>query len=243
VVRVHTAAGTVTVEGDFDHAGEPRAADGFVVLTGWTSADPDSDTDVFGYDVPDQAVSLVIGGAGQQRFADVSPVYVAASDFSEDPGGHYVEGGSVSDIVLVVRATGAVTSRSRPEKQAFPMLGKGGLLGYLEWKTVHPEPKFSGFDLYVGTIGADPSGDVLVRSIETNPRIARPSARADVLDFVDLASGIPIVYRARFDAPTDPSATPLAGATQTFGMVTEPELTLVGVADDVNPAALRVVEH
>jgi hypothetical protein len=242
VVRVASGGSTLTLVGEYDHAGEPRASDHVVVFTAWLAEGPDADTDVLRYDTEDGSIAVVLDGPGQQRFADVSKEYVAISDFVEDPGGHYVEAGSLSDIVLVERATGAVTRRSHPDKQAFPMLGSNGMLGYLEWKAVHPEPKFEGFDLVVGVIDAAPSEDVLVESISTDPRYVRPAAHGEFLDFIGIEAELPVLHRTRFLAPSEIDAIPLDGATRALGLVAESKLTLLGAATGAG-AELRVVEH
>ncbi len=242
VIRVHAGGSTRTLEGSFHHAGEPRAADGVVVFTAWHEEDPTSDTDVLRYDVGTSSVAVVLEGSGQQRFADVSADYFAASDFAEDPGGHYLERGSLSDIVVVARETGAVTRRSRPDKQAFPMLGSNGMLGYLEWKGVHPEPKFEGFELFVGAIDASPADDVLVRAIDADPRYVRPSAQGELIDFIGLVMLKPVLYRTHFLTPSAVEATPLDDVTETLGLVAQPNLTLLGARTDTT-VELRVVEH
>src|SRR5262245_7659615 len=87
VVRVRVNGTTTTMTGAFDHAGEPRATADAVVFTAWRGVDTLADTDVLSYEVASTRTEVVFGGAGQQRFADVSRGYVAAADFSEDPDG------------------------------------------------------------------------------------------------------------------------------------------------------------
>jgi hypothetical protein len=207
-VRVRTKSGTTTLTGRFDHAAEPKAARDAVVFTAFSAQSPNSDSDVFLYDVASETASVALGGPGQQRFADVSPEFVAASDFSEDPQGYFDEASSAADIVLLSRTDGSVTLRPKPGKQAFPMLGADGLLAYLHWGDVHPEPKFSAFGLFVARADSTPESDTLVRDIHTDPSYIRPSVRGTVVDFIDATGGITTLYRA----PLSPLGEPVVGA-------------------------------
>lgn len=238
-VRVLHAGRISTLAGDFDHAGEPRAAPGTVAFTAWAKEGSSSDTDVFTYEVATGAAERRIGGSGQQRFPDISPDHLAASDFSEDPSGIFDEAGSLSDLVLLERSTGKLMRRPRPGKQAFPLLGRDGALAYLEWGAVHPEPKFSGFSLLLGQVGNTPEQDLLIRTIQTDPRYLRPSLSDEAIDFVDSSTGPATLYRARLAAPTQIVPAALDSGTP-LGPVATPALTLIGarVGDSVE---LRVV--
>lgn len=238
-VRVFRAGRTTTLTGAFDHAGEPRAAADALVFTAWAEASPNSDTDVLLYEPATDSLSTALGGAGQQRFADVSAEYVAASDFSEDPRGYFVETGSDADVVVFERKSGMVTRRARPGKQAFPMLGSDGVLAYLDWGAVHPEPKFSAFSLRLGRVSGAPETDSLVRAVRTEPSYVRPSLRGNVIDFIDAPGGPPVLYRVDVTAPSELAATEL-DVTAPLGPIAAPGVTLLGarLADGVE---LRVV--
>jgi hypothetical protein len=206
VVRVLNSGIIITVTGEFQHAEEPKVFADSVVFSAFSSADPHSDCDVLLYDVATGTLGVAIGGAGQQRFADISADFVAASDFSEDPNGYFDLGGSVADIVIYSRANGTFTRRARPGKQAFPLLGNDGALAYLEWGSVHPEPKFSAFALMTGSVSTPPEGDALIRNIQTDPSYLRPALRGNLLDFVDSSLGSPTLYRASLNPRSEPTA-------------------------------------
>jgi hypothetical protein len=238
-VRVFRAGRTTTMAGDFDHAGEPRACADALVFTAWAEASPNSDSDVLLYEPNTDSLSTALGGSGQQRFADVSAEYVAASDFSEDPRGYFVEIGSDADVVVFERSSAVVTRRARPGKQAFPMLGNGGVLAYLEWGAVHPEPKFSAFSLRLGQVSGAPEEDLLVRAVRTDPSYVRPSLRGNVIDFIDSPGGPPVLYRVDVTAPSELVATEL-DVTMPLGPIAAPGITLLG-ARIANAVELRVV--
>jgi hypothetical protein len=228
-VRLFREGQASTISGNFDHAGEPRAAADAVVFTAWAEPAASSDTDVLLYDpAKGEVVATGLSGPGQQRFADVSREYVAASDFSEDPRGVFDEAGSIADLVVLDRSAGTITRRSRPGKQAFAMLGNDGVLAYLEWSAVHPEPKFSEFALRLGRVFSDPEQDVLVRAIHTEPSYVRPSLSGDVIDFIDTTGGSALLYRVGVGTPGDLVATQL-DVTTPLGPIAAPGLTLLGV--------------
>lgn len=228
-VRVHTSAGTTTLTGAFDHAAEPKAARDAVVFTAFSAQSPSSDSDVFLYDVASHTASVALGGSGQQRFADISADFVAASDFSEDPQGYFDEVSSVADIVLLSRADGSVTTRPLPGKQAFPMLGKDGLLAYLHWGDVHPEPKFSSFALFVAHANSTPESDTRVRDIRTDPSYIRPSVRGTVVDFIESTADITTLYRASLSPLGEPVAVVQGSAVESLlGPTGTESFTVVG---------------
>jgi hypothetical protein len=228
-VRVNTGAGSITLTGAFDHAGEPKAARDAVAFTAFSAREASSDSDVLLYDVGTATTSVALGGPGQQRFPDISETLVAASDFSEDPEGYFDEASSVADIVLFSRADGSVTSRPKPGKQAFPMLGKDGLLAYLSWGAVHPEPKFSAFGLFVGQASSTPESDGLVRDIQTNPSYLRPSVRGTLVDFIDSSNGVTALYRAQLSPLGEPAVAAQGSAVESLlGPTGTEAFTVVG---------------
>ena len=201
VVRVHAEGTARTVTGDFDHAGEPRAAEDAVVFTGWRSAEETGDTDVFLYELERASAVPVASGPGQQRFADVSGSHVAFSDFAEDDDGRFDEDAEdASDVVVVERGTGRTTRRERPGKQAFPLLGAEGHVVYLEWGPTHPEPKFSAYTLIVGDVQGDGESDDEAVAIETAMPYVRPTARGSWIEWVQWRNG---EFATLFRQPAD----------------------------------------
>jgi len=216
----------------FAHAGEPRATTDAVVFTKFLGSLASDDTDVVLYEVESDQDLPIASGAGQQRFADVSPSHVAVSDFSEDPLGYFKESGAVSDVLVIDRKTGERTLRAAPGKQAFPLLGTGGLLVYLEWGAVHPEPNFSEFTLKAGSVFQAVASDFNVKgdgTVSTNPAYVRPSLHGIYLDFIDHAFDTPQLFRSTLDssAPGAPTAVSIAGATTFFGPASAEALTLI----------------
>ena len=59
---------------------------------------------------------------------------------------------TAADIVLLDRRSATRTTRKKPGKQAFPMLGAAGKIATLDWNLVHPEPKLSAYELRVGLL-------------------------------------------------------------------------------------------
>ncbi|HEY3254056.1 MAG TPA: hypothetical protein VGJ91_08920 [Polyangiaceae bacterium] len=230
-VRVRYDGKVETMSGAFVRAEEPRATNDALVFTAFMGAGAHDDSDVYLFDVVSSQLSLVAGGAGQQRFADVSATHVAITDFSEDPKGYFDETGSISDIALIERASGARTDRAAPGKQAFPLLSNDGVFAYLEWAAVHPEPKFGQFWLKVGYLDRPISDDFNVKTtgqVSTNPAYVRPSLRGLNLDFVDQdQSGAPSLYRAALATPGTLVASKIAGALQLFGPVAGDRFTLL----------------
>jgi hypothetical protein len=215
----------------FDHAGEPRATADAVVFTKFLGSDPTSDTDVALYDLDSDQLSVIASGPGQQRFADVSATHVAFTDFSEDPAGYFNESGSISDVVLVDRTTGEVSVRAAEGKQAFPLLGSGEVLAYLEWGAVHPEPKFSQFFIKAGYVNKPVSEDFLVKPdgpVATNPAYVRPSLHGTLLDFIDKRSQNAELFRADLrESAIAPVLVELAETPLLFGPAAAETFTLV----------------
>lgn len=214
----------------FEHAGEPRATGDAVVFTSFKGENASDDTDVVLYDILQDQLVPIMAGAAQQRFADISATHVAFSDFTEDPEG-YFRSGSLSDIVIVERESGEITPRSAPGKQAFPLLGEDGVVVYLSWGEVHPEPKFSQFLLRAGHIGEPVSADFDIKPggelVSTHPAYVRPSRHGRFVDFVDSLGGGPQLFRVVFEAGAIPAPVALANAATIFGPASARSFTLV----------------
>jgi hypothetical protein len=232
-VRVRYGGQVQTMSGAFVRAAEPRATDDAVVFTAFLGPDPNDDSDVYLFDVKSGELSVVADGAGQQRFADVSATYVAFTDFSEDPKGHFDETGSISDVALIERATGMRSNRTLPGKQAFPLLGADGVFAYLEWAAVHPEPKLGQFWLKSGSVDRPVSEDFNVKitgQVSTNPAYVRPSLRGLNLDFVDQGADGVALYRASLGTRGTPGALAsfkVADSLLLFGPVAGDRFTLL----------------
>jgi hypothetical protein len=226
-VRVQGPAGITTLAGAFDHAGEPRVAPDAVVFTGWLSAMDLGDTDVFLYTPSTGEFTVVATGPGQQRFADVSPDHLAWSDFSEGPSGAFtMDGTDAADIVVRDRAAQVTTVWTKPGKQAFPMLGAQGKLAYLDWGLVHPEPKFSEYDLRVGPIAGPVGTDVLVEHIAAEVPYIRPIARGAYLEWVALVNG-PVLRRQAADLATPVETVSTFSGVTVYGPSASEAITLV----------------
>jgi hypothetical protein len=201
-VMVATSAGTKKLVGEFDHAGEPRAFGGAVVFTGWKSADPLGDTDVFLWDASTGTVSAIATGPAQQRFADVNAKHVAYTDFAEDPDGRFDQNDTdLADIVLFDRATKKATPRKLAGKQAFPVLVSDDRFGYVHWGDVHPEPKFQAFGIRGARIGTEPALDVVVADVTSATRFWLPSGSGGTIDWIapETAGGVDVLWRAPVD--------------------------------------------
>jgi hypothetical protein len=230
-VNVRFSGGAELLEESFALAAEPRAASDAVVFTAFQTAGATADTDVQLFDVATRKLTPIATGAGQQRFADVSATHVAVTDFSEDPKGYFDQTGSISDIIVIDRATLERTVRAAEGKQAFPLLGEGGVLAYLAWGSVHPEPKFGQFRLMAGKLDAPVGDDVNIKGgtaeVITNPAYVRPSLRGKYLDYIDDVAQEPRLFRADLAALAPPVATQIAGASRLLGPVAGDTLTLV----------------
>ncbi|MFO0615301.1 MAG: hypothetical protein U0414_22095 [Polyangiaceae bacterium] len=204
VIRVRVGDAIDTITGPFDHAREPRVSGRAVVFTGFRAPGDASDSDVFLYDVDARSVVELTNGPGQRRFPDVSSTHVAWSDFSEGPTGVFdVDGNDAADIVLLDRRSGTRTTRKKPGKQAFPMLGADDKIAYLDWNLVHPEPKFSAFELVLGDLVGDGTSDFTASHITTSIYL-RPVARGAFVDWIDTSSGIALL---RLEVATATSTT------------------------------------
>lgn len=241
VIRVDGPSGTVTLAGAFDHAREPRVAADAVVFTAWLGAGDAGDTDVLLYEPASGAMKLAAGGPGQQRFADVSLTHVAWTDFSEDPDGRFDGMDDISDIQVRDRLTGVTTGRKRAGKQAFPILGAEGKIAFLDWGLVHPEPKFSEYEVRLGPPAGDGSTDVVAAHILSHVLYLRPVAHGDHLSWVgDVAlDGDPVLMRRRVDL-LDPAETVTVFQGQTaFGPTAAGAITLVGATSAGGAVTLR----
>lgn len=232
-VRLRDASGAEPFETAFPQAGEPRVTEDALVFTAFVGAGAHADTDVALYDLTTHELTAVAGGAGQQRFADVSAIYVAVTDFSEDPKGYFDDTGtgSISDIVFIDRTTLERTVRAVPGKQAFPLLGSDGLVAYLEWGAVHPEPKFSQFFLKAGYVDSPAAEDRNVKGVDaqvsTDPAYVRPSLHGRYLDYIDKVASEPQLFRASLDESAPPVSALTQAGSRLLGPVAADRLTLV----------------
>lgn len=204
-LRVRYGDAVTTITGDFVRASEPRVRDRFVTFTGWKGASDADDCDVWLYDARTQAATMVVGGAGQQRFADVSGTHVVATDFSEDPDGKFDRVNDAADLVVYDIASKTATRRAQPGKQAFPMLGTGDALAYLDWNEVHPQPKLQAFNLKAGTL-TNPAADRLVAFVEyTAAEPARPALAGNTIEWIANPNGTTSLFRAPIDTQALPA--------------------------------------
>ena len=204
-VRVFRGGTTTTLTGDFEHAGEPRAAGDAVAFTGWKFADANGDTDVFLHLVATGETLAVATGPAQQRFADASNGYVAYTDFSEDPDGRYdMNDTDLADIGVYDRTTRATVTRKNPGKDAFPVLTDGDRFGYLHWGDVHPEPKFQAFGVRSGRVGSLAATDVALADVTNAFRFTMPTGKSGAIEWIAPdTTGVERLYRA----PADGTAT------------------------------------
>ena len=241
VVRLATSDGVITIEGAFDHAGEPRVTGDAVVFTAWLGADADADTDVYLYRPATKGLVAIATGPGQQRFADVSATHVAWADFAEDPDGAFdQEGEDAADIVVHDRATTTSTTRHRPGKQAFPMLGADGKIAYLDWGLVHPEPKFSAYDLLLGDPDGEGDADVVVDHVVTQQPYVRPIARGALLEWVAWPpAGEPALLRRRVDLSKPAERVSGFEGFDVFGPSASDAITLLGTRANGGATTLK----
>ena len=238
-IRVRGSGGTKTIAGAFDHAGEPRVAADAVVFTGWLDADDGGDTDVFLYTPSTGAVVAVAAGPAQQRFPDVSATHIAWSDFAEDPDGAFGADADAADVVVLDRESGAETRRARPGKQAFPMLGAAGKIAYLDWGLVHPEPKFSEYDVRLGPVDGDGAGDAEAAHVMTQILYVRPVLRGERLSWVTTDSGGSALLQRGVDLATPEETVSLFMDGGVFGPSASGALTLVGASSTDSSVTLR----
>lgn len=243
-VRVKGAtSAAVTIQGAFDHAGEPRAADDAIVFTGWLGPNDTDDTDIFLYRPDTLVVATVGAGPKQQRFADISATHIAWTDFSGDASGYYKDTyhpSDEADVVVFDRATNVTTKRHRPGKQAFPILGAKGKVAYLDWVGVQPEPKLDGYALQIANLGAPVEQDALVSQIYTPLIHVRPVARGALIEWVGTSpSQGSQMLRQAADLATPAVALPGLDGMQLVGPTASDAITLVGVQKSGGPVELR----
>ncbi|MEP7123032.1 MAG: hypothetical protein ABJE95_19045 [Byssovorax sp.] len=243
-VRVKGATGdAVTIEGAFDHAGEPRAGEDAVVFTGWLGPKDTDDTDIFLYRPDTKIVAVVGGGAKQQRFADISATHLAWTDFSDDASGYYKDAYNPSDeadVVVFDRVANVASKRHRPGKQAFPILGAKGKVAYLDWVGVQPEPKLDGYALQIANLGAPVETDALVSQIYTPLIHVRPVARGALIEWVGVSVGQQSqMLRQAADLQTPAVVLPGLEGMHLVGPTASDAITLVGVQQSAGPVELR----
>ena len=247
VVRVSATGGASgassvkTISGPFDHAGEPKVADDAVVFTAWLGADDRSDTDVVLHQPSTGMVTAVAMGPGQQRFADVSATHVAWSDFAEDPDGVFDDAAEdAADIAVLDRPTAMTAGRRRAGKQAFPLLGADGKFAYLDFGEVHPEPKFSEYDLRLGEVAGPVDADVTVDHIVTQQPYVRPVARGALLQWITTSDdGTPSLLQRGMELVSPAEEVGGFAGLTVFGPSTGEAITLVGASAPGAPVTLR----
>ncbi len=240
-IRVSFGGQVRTATGAFVRAGEPRATVDAVVFTGWLT---DTDSDVFLVRTTGPA-ELVLGGAGQQRFADVSPTHVAVSDFSEDPSGVYSgDGTSLSDLVVIERATGAVRRRTAAGKQAFPLLGVTNRMVFLEWVGVHPVPKFQEYALRALELDALDAEPLTIDQVTSDRPTVRPVARGEFVEWVERpVDAMTLFYRARLETAATPVAITGLEGLELFAPAASDAITVIAVRGATGGPTLRAIER
>lgn len=236
-VRVRYGDRVSTMQGNFIMAGEPRARDRFVAFTVWNGPKETDDTDVWLYDArTGRQPRMAIGGAGQQRFPDVSRTHVVAADFAEDPDGHFDRENDLADITVFEIATAHTTRRLAPNKQSFPMLGDDGVtLAYLEWAAVHPQPKLWAYDLRAGSIDKDYASDRLIAHVEyESADPARPALAGDTLEWIANPEGETMLYRAPADGSSPAARVAGLDKLRLFAPAPRRDFTVIAAVD---PAA------
>lgn len=216
-----------------------------MVFTGWLTAEGAGDTDVFLYTPQTGDVTPIAAGPGQQRFPDVSRSHVAITDFAEDPDGQFNENSTdVADIAIYDRVTGAISTKPRAGKQAFPLLGADGRVAYLTWGPDHPEPKFSQYELRVADIGPPDGADISLASITTLLPYIRPTARGELVEWIDWpTAGQPELFRRSIDASAPAAAVPGLAGTELFGPSASMTLTVLATREAGGAMVLRAIER
>ena len=243
-VRVKGLHGdAVTIQGAFDHAGEPRAAADAIVFTAWLGPSDTSDSDIYLYRPGTQELVAVGATPKQQRFPDISATHLAWTDFGDDADGFYQDLHSATaeaDVVIFNRATSAATTRHAPGKQAFPILGAAGRVAYLDWVGVQPEPKLNGYALQIADLDAPPASDAFVAWISTPLIHVRPIARGALLEWVEQPEGgASQLRRQRADLAAPAMTLPGLDGAQLVAPTASDALTLIGVRNEGAPVQLR----
>ncbi len=243
VIQLSINGQTTTLSGPWDHAGEPRASGDAVVFTAWSDVDTNSDTDVYLWARSTNAITAIATGPGQQRFADVSATHVAVTDFSEDPSGTYDPNiAKLADVVVYERSSLSKTARTLSGKQAFPRLADNGLVVYLDWGLIHPEPKMNAYGLRIGSITQDTSFDRNVKddAIHNYNPHDLPSVANGRVQWVDsTADGISMFERV-LDLSA-PATSVLAG--NLIGPAGGETMTLVGSITTSGTVELVAIAH
>jgi len=172
---------------------------------------------------------VALGGAGQQRFADISPSYVAVSDFSEDPAGRYAgDGTSLADVVLVDRTTGKAVRRQLPGKQAFPMLGSRESLLYLEWTEVHPVPKLQDYTIRAVPIATPSAAAREIAHVQSMDAV-RPTAAGGRVEWVARAASGSRLFQAALVGAATVVPNELPGIAVAHAPVSTTDFTVLAV--------------
>jgi hypothetical protein len=240
-VRAYYNGSATTIDGSFDHAGEPRAADGVIAFTAWSAAADTSDTDVLLYVAADGHSETVAGGFGQQRFCDVSATRVAITDFSEDPDGTFNDDGNdLADIGFFDRTLKTYGVRKNPGKDAFPSIVSDDAFGYLHWGDHRPEPKFQAFTIAGGLIAGPAAADKSIADVTTEIFV-HPSGRYGEINWVvaSTTDGTFTLNRAPVDGSSAASVVP--GLDGTIGApISAKGFTAVAtIASGASTASLR----
>ncbi|MEZ4219701.1 MAG: hypothetical protein R3B13_02150 [Polyangiaceae bacterium] len=234
VVRVRHSGVVTTLSGSFDHAREPRAAGNVVAFTAFFGATDDSDSDIFLYDAQTQSALNLSNAKAQQRFADVSATHVAWSDFAEDPAGTYAgDGTSLADIVLYDRGTQQSITLKQQGKQAFPMLGVGGRIGYLEWLEVHPVPKLQDYRIMSLPLQDLAAAPTLVAAVQSDVAV-RPAAVGARVEWVVRSGGKSSLLRAPLDGSSVAQIVDLGGVAEVHAPAGTAALSVVATRSVAN---------
>lgn len=240
VVRVRSGGVASTIVGGFDHAGEPRATSDAVVFTGWLGAASDGDTDVFLFEIVGGKLTLVAGGKGQQRFADVSATHVVVSDFSEDPSGTYSgDGTTLADLIVIPRGGGSSFVRKEAGKQAFPMLGSAGSLVFMHWPAVHPVPKLQEYALFALPLATPAASAVSLGNVQSEKSV-RPTVSAGVAEWVQVWGGKTSLMRAAIDGATPATAVTVPGGGNLHAPAADSSMTVLATDSGGGPTLVAI---
>lgn len=168
MVAVPGVVAPKAISGPFHHAGEARVSAGVskdggpagvVAFTGWLTADPKGDTDVFAYDPLTDTLTILADGPGQQRWPGTSNSEIAITDFHEDPDGRFDDDGADrADILVINRIANTRRAFPRPGLQAHARTCGHAL--YRDWNAASA----STYELRASdTYGSDP--DVVVDAV------------------------------------------------------------------------------
>jgi hypothetical protein len=138
--------------------------------------------------------------------------------------------------VLVARASGTKTSLPSPGKQAFPMLGSSGVLGFLEWVMVHPIPKLQAYTIKSVPIDDPTAAPTQIANVESEVRV-RPVAQGGLFEWVVRWQGATTLFRAPVDGSALPTAVPMSAVELHAPVATETTTVLA-----VRPTSLSAPE-